>query len=169
MKRHIYVYGGAALIATRRYVRRMLRESGEWMKRAGRRLVTLGEDTTPRWDIIFHKCYASRPDAEFHIGMEVYRGPVYAAFSSGDGTVSFRMNWLAKRSDPHGDWKHCQRGGGYGDGKLTLKKCGALHALPNGDTWFMFDGGHVILFLGEPREQLAFEGPRYTLRRFTYF
>lgn len=167
MKRHMYVYGGMALIAARRAFRRGLRSLGEWMKRAGRALVAVGEDSTPRWSIeLFHRCYLA--DAEFHIGMETYRGPVYAAWSDGK-SVFFKMNWLATRTDPHGDWTFSQERGGHGEGKLALRGCGSPHALPNGDVWFMFEGGHGILFIGEPQERLAFDGPRWTLRRYTYF
>jgi len=164
VKRLWYVYFGVFAIMFKRLLKRAVRYFGEFLKRFGRKLVAIGEDDSPRWDIeLFRRCYNEQADAEFHIGSEVYRGPMYAAFSAGN-TVSFRMNWLAKKSATGGGWEY-----GHGTGFLKLKGCGSPYKLGNGDAWFMFEGGYAVLFLGKPKERLEFNGQERTLRTYTYF
>lgn len=168
INRVFYVYGGIVLITVRRYLKRLLRQAGELMKRLGRRLVAFGEDTVPRWSIeLFHRCYLA--DAEFHFGMEVFRGPVYAAFILGN-TLSFRLNWFARKVEPFGEWQYTH---GAGILHLKVKNSSAPYKIETGDVWFTFDGGYAILYLGDPprhpRQKLEFKGPEYTLRRFTYY
>lgn len=163
-RRLLYVYGGAILIAIRRVARRLLRNTGEWLRRIARRLVALGEDSTPRWSIeLFHRCYLA--DAEFHFGIRTFRGPMYAAYATVD-TLSFRMNWLAERESPFGEWDY-SRGGGVLN--FNLVNHSPPRELPTGDIWFTFDGGWAILYLGVPRESLEFKGALRILRTFTYF
>jgi hypothetical protein len=164
MKRVVHLYGGMALITLRREWRRWLRNFGERLKQVGRQLVTLGEDSTPRWSIeLFHRCYLA--DAEFHFGTEIFRGPMYAAFATG-GMLSFRLNWLAKRTDPYGEWEYPH---GEGVLNLKLKDYSPPYEIETGDIWFTFNGGYAILYLGNPRQSLEFKGPAYALRAFTYF
>ena len=166
MSRVLYVYGGIVLVVVRRCTKRLLRYAGELMKRLGRRLVALGEDSTPRWSIeLFHHISTTAADAEFHIGTEVFRGPAYSAFIL-DDTLSFRLNWFAKRIEPFGRWEYT-----HGTGVLNLKVRGssAPYEIETGDIWFTFDGGYAILYLGCPRQRLEFKGPEYTLRAFTYY
>ena len=97
MARLLYVYLGIFLVFLKRFSKHTLRNFGELLKRTGRRLVLLGEDEIPHWGLeLLRRCYAEQPDAEFHVGDEVYRGPVYAAFLNSSGELVFRMNWMAK-------------------------------------------------------------------------
>ena len=163
-RRLIYVYYGAMMISVRRAWRHALRNAGESLRRLARRLIILGEDSTPRWTIeLFHQCYLA--DAEFHMGTKVFRGPMYAAYTTGD-TLSFRMNWLAEWTSPLSGWDYSR---GAGLLNLNLHGHGAPHELETGDVWFTFDGGYAVLYLGAPRQSLEFKGVKSTLRRFTYF
>lgn len=130
----------------------------------GRKLVIFGEDTTPRWSLeLFHQCYLA--DAEFHFGFDIYRGPIRAASSNGE-TLFFVMNWLAKKTDPHGDWNYEH---GAGKLKFKVKDHSPPYQLENGDIWFTFDGGYAVLFLSKPHVHLEFKGPAYLLRWSTWF
>lgn len=164
MKRVAYVYGGMLLIAIRRAWKRLLRSTGEYVKRISRRLITLGEDSTPRWSIdLFYRCYLA--DAEFHFGTEIFRGPMYAAFVSGTA-LSFRMNWLARKKNPLGKWDF-QHGSGVLN--LDIQDYSAPYKIETGDIWFTFTGGYAILYIGEPRQSLEFKGTARILRTFSYF
>ena len=160
MKRRFNLYLGIAVIALRGRARKIVRAVGEWMKMLGRRLVLWGEDSTLRFSTeLFCGCYLA--DVELHIGMHVYRGPMYTAYISGD-KLFFKLNWVARQTAL--SWKE---EGGSCDFKLS--GFGSPHKLDNGDVWFMFDDGYVILFLGTPRERLDFKGADETPRIYTYF
>jgi|GEM_PF-2080351 len=162
MKRVFYVFRAAVSIALRRTVRSILRGLGQEMKRLGRVLTAAGDDSTPRWTVeLFHRCYLA--DAEFHIGLKVFRGPMVAVFCAGK-TISFKMNWLAEKSGPLGNWAFP-----HGTGVINLKGYNAPRQIETGDIWFTFDNGYAILYLGKPRQNLAFEAPHRILRTFTYF
>lgn len=162
MRRLMYVYAGVLVVLCLRGCKRVVRGLGEWMKIAGRKLVAWGIDNTPRWDLrLFHRCYLA--DAEFHLGMKVYRGPVYAAFHTGN-SLEFKTNWSAHKSAMGGNWEYS-----HGAGIVKLKRYGTPVELPTGDVWFMCEGGYAILFIGKPRDRLKFEGVRRTIRAYTYF
>ena len=162
MKRLFLIHIGVLMIFCLRLCKRIIRNFGEWMKVVGRKFVIWGTDETPRWNLkLFYRCYLA--DAEFHLGMDVYRGPVYAAFHTGD-SLEFRMNWLAHKSAMGKNWEY-----NHGTGIIKLKGHGAPMELPNGDVWFMCDGGYAILLIGKPRDCLNFEGAKEIIRTHTYF
>ncbi len=162
MKRLLYVYAGVLFVFCLRLCKRGTRNFGEWMKVVGRKFVAWGADETPRWDLkLFNSCYLA--DAEFHLGMMVYRGPIYAAFFTGD-SLEFRMNWLAHKNAIGGNWEY-----NHGTGIIKLRGHGTPVELPNGDVWFMCESGYAILFISEPRDHLEFDGARETIRMYTYF
>ena len=162
MRRLLYVYAGVLFVFCLRACKRAIRNFGEWMKVTGRKFVAWGIDDTPRWDLrLFHHCYLA--DAELHLGMKVYRGPIYAAFQTRD-SLEFRMNWLAHRSAIDENWDYS-----HGAGIIKLKGYGNPVELPNGDVWFTCDGGYAILFVGKPQDSLKFHGVKETIRTYTYF
>ena len=159
----LYLYRVAFRAAIRRAMRRAARSAGAYLRNAGKLLLALDEGSSSRWTVeLLRRCYLA--DAEFYAGAKTFRGPMYAAYVSGD-TLSLSMNWLAEKGSLIEPWRYP-----HGGGILKLKRCGAPHLLETGDIWFTFDGGYAILYVGGARsERLLFEGPPNILRTFTYF
>lgn len=163
VKRLIRIYLGIFLVMLIRGWKKNLRCLGEEMKKIGRALVLSGEDNIPRFSIeFFHNCYLS--DAEFHIGMKVYRGPMYSAGFSLGGELLFKLNWVSSRRAMNQEW---ETWGGACDFKLW--DYGSPVKLPSGDIWFSFSGGYAVIFLGQPKERLIFQGEIETPKIYTYF
>lgn len=165
MRRLVYVYGGLLVILALRTAKRWSVRAGELLKSLGRKLVSLGEEGTMRWSTeLLLRCYMV--DAEFHIDGAIYRGPVYAVYRSfvGGDKLVFRCNWIATcRNHTASVWEFA------GGGAFRFEEYGAPAELPNGDYHFGFHGGYGVLFLGQPRSKLSFEGQPDTPREFAYF
>ena len=158
MREQWRVYYGVLLIMLRRAGRYCLRYLGGFAKKIGRRLVTWGEDSGHRFSIeLFHRCYLA--DAEFHVGMDIYRGPMYATFSTGEELI-FKLNWIALKKE-YWEWS--------GAFDFIIKNPGKPAELPSGDVWFMFEGGYAVLFIGKPRGRLEFNNSVETPRVYSYF
>ncbi|MEK7662180.1 MAG: hypothetical protein AAB355_01600 [Patescibacteria group bacterium] len=156
--RKFRLYANLCLIAFRRCGKYCLRKFGEFLKRTGRILVVWGGDTLPRWSLeLFHRCYLA--DAEFHIGMDLYRGPMYAVGIRGNSLV-FTLNWVASRRVTEKNWVY---GGAW---SFRTKFYETPWSYNGGDICFFFDGGYAILFLGKPREKLAFNGDKEIMRTY---
>ena len=168
LKRWYVINRGLYILACLRVYKRLCRSCGEYFKRIGRALVRRGEENVPQWSReLLLKCYLV--DAELHLGLHVYRGPIYAVyrnFKGGDFLV-LCFNWIEQRLDSENLWVSA------GACDFRIEKFGEPHALldvrgrETGNRYFMCDGGYGVLWIGEKSE--VFKGQNDTPRIYAYF
>ncbi len=145
---------------------------GRGMRSIGKVLVNWGSVETPRWTTeLFRRAYMV--DAEIHISGFVYRGPLYAMyreFVNGEKLI-LSMNWVARRSEvgkysPYsGSCSFCLSG--FGEPHFIKGDSEDNRAV--GNVWFFFEGGWAVLYFGNPKERLLFQGEKDTLRVYSHY
>lgn len=131
---------------------------GQKMKISGKKLVEWGSVETPRWTTeLLRK--AHMVDAEIHTGGRVFRGPLYAMYRFSGEALVLCLNWVNERSE------FGEAVTQSGSCSFRLEKFGHPHLIKgsnedgrgHGNLWFMFKGGWVIIYLGDPKERLVFQ------------
>lgn len=171
MKRMFFVYVGVTIITLQRGMRYGFRVAGELFKVLGRKMVAWGEDHEPRWGVqVLLDMY--HVDAEIHIGMKIYRGPLYAMFPRLFGgtrlkALILKMNWVAEKPALGGDWEYS------GSCDFRLSQYGPPLFLDTGDLYFSCsDGTYVTIHKRvdwKEESQFKFAGDPDTPRVYQYF
>lgn len=146
--------------------------TGRSMRVLGKILVEWGSVETPRWTSeLFRRAYMV--DAEIHTDGFVYRGPLYAMyreFTNGEKLI-LSMNWVARRREtgkysPYsGSCSFCLSH--FSEPHVIKADSGDSRAI--GNVWFFFEGGWAVLYLGDPAENLLFQGKEDTLRVYSHY
>ena len=140
-----HLYYGIVIIWASRYIKRVVKKTGEQMKVVGRILVACGDETTPRWSReIFQKCYLA--DTEIHFGSEIFLGLIDAIYQEHSGKESELIVTLKKGCKKK---RFCEGVSVPNDREFRLKGYGKPVFIKEWGCdclWTSFDGGYLAIF-----------------------
>lgn len=160
-----------------RVINHLILSVGQKMKIGGKKLVEWGSVETPRWTTeLLRK--AHMVDVEIHMGGQVFRGPLYTMYRFSGDTLVLCLNWVMNRSEFsfwEEEWDEEMEP--LGSCSFRLKEVSNPYLIKEddgdrrgqGNMWFLFRGGWAIIYLGDPKERLVFQGGEEVSRVYAWY